>query len=511
MYFSGAMRLLRRYLLRQLLAPFVFGLGALTSMVMMNQIAKRLGDLVGKGLEWTVIGEFLLLSLPFIVALTLPMAVLVAVLYAFAHLTADSEITAMRASGVSVGQILRPVFLVGIVVALGAFFFLDQVLPRSNARLRNLQLDISLKKPTFTLREQVINPVPPSSYWLRSSHIDAGTGRLTEVTIYDLGTPNLRRVIVADSGRMAFDEGGHNLSVTLYRGRAHEYQSGDPATLQTTTFEQNTILVRNVENTLELGSSSTARGDREMTTCEMIDQVRVGHRAALTAAESRSELVRRDLLALLRLAEVQPSPVQARGAPGPSCGVWRKVERFFGRIFLPTSAEAQVQGPTVALPGEVPAGTPSQADSQATAAVILSSLTELTTAQEAYRHEIRMADAFAVEVHKKFSIAFACLNFVLIGIALALRFPRGGVGLVIGASLLIFALFYIGLTAGEGLADRGIITPWLAMWLPNLFIMILGMWGLVVANRHTGTTRGGDMADLKDSIRNLLRFRRRPS
>jgi lipopolysaccharide export LptBFGC system permease protein LptF len=84
------------------------------------------------------------------------------------------------------------------------FGFVDQVLPRSNARLRNLLIDIGRKKPTFELREQVINEVPPSSYFLRANRIDANTGRLREVTIYDVGGDATRRIIYADSGLMAY-------------------------------------------------------------------------------------------------------------------------------------------------------------------------------------------------------------------------------------------------------------------------------------------------------------------
>jgi len=76
-------RLLSRYLLRQLAAPFVFALAAQTSLMLLSQIAKKFGALVGKGLPWTVIGEVFALSLPFIIAMTLPMAVLLAVLYTF--------------------------------------------------------------------------------------------------------------------------------------------------------------------------------------------------------------------------------------------------------------------------------------------------------------------------------------------------------------------------------------------------------------------------------------------
>ena len=155
--------------------------------MLLSQIAKKFGSLVGKGLPWTVIAEVFALSIPFIVAMTLPMAVLLAVLYAFSHLAADNEITAMRASGISVYQVLLPVFAWGVFMSAFNFVFVDQVLPRSNARLRSLLIDIGRKKPTFELREQVINEVPPSQYFLRANRIDADTGRLREVTIYDIG------------------------------------------------------------------------------------------------------------------------------------------------------------------------------------------------------------------------------------------------------------------------------------------------------------------------------------
>src|SRR6185295_10523421 len=165
-------RILSRYILRQHFAPLGFALAALTCAMLVNQVAKQFGNLVGKGLPWGVILEVFLLTIPFIVAMTLPMAVLVAVLYAFSHLAADNEITAMRASGVSVYQVLTPVLFWGVAMSLLNFVFVDQVLPRSNARLRTLLIDIGRKKPTFELREQVINEVPPSQYFLRASRID---------------------------------------------------------------------------------------------------------------------------------------------------------------------------------------------------------------------------------------------------------------------------------------------------------------------------------------------------
>src|SRR6266702_789272 len=191
-------RTLSRYLLRQHVAPLGFALAALTSLMLINQIAKQLSGLLGKGLPTSVIIEVFVLSMPFIVAVTLPMAVLVAVLHVFTRLAADNEITAMQAGGVSVTRIVAPVLGGAACVAVVSFLWNDQVLPRSNHQLRTLQVDIQRKKPSFTLKEQVINEVVTGQFFLRAARIDPATNRLRDVTIYDLGdAPERRRIIVA--------------------------------------------------------------------------------------------------------------------------------------------------------------------------------------------------------------------------------------------------------------------------------------------------------------------------
>src|SRR5216110_3665250 len=104
-----SVRILSRYLLRQHVAPLGFALGSLTAFLMVQQIAKQFGSLVGKGLPWSVILEVFVLSLPFIVAVTLPMAVLVSVLHGFTRLAGDNEITALQAGGVRVTRLVAPV------------------------------------------------------------------------------------------------------------------------------------------------------------------------------------------------------------------------------------------------------------------------------------------------------------------------------------------------------------------------------------------------------------------
>ncbi|HYL56506.1 MAG TPA: LptF/LptG family permease, partial [Gemmatimonadales bacterium] len=180
-------RTINRYLLRQHLAPLGFALAALTSLMLIQQVAKQLSSLLGKGLPTAVIIEVFVLSLPFIVAVTLPMAVLVAVLHVFTRLAGDNEITAMQAGGVSMLRLVTPVLAGAAGMAILSFAWNDQLLPRTNHELRTLQVDIQRKKPSLTLKEQVINEVIPGQFFLRAARIDASSNKLKDVTLYDLG------------------------------------------------------------------------------------------------------------------------------------------------------------------------------------------------------------------------------------------------------------------------------------------------------------------------------------
>ena len=486
------MRLLNRYLLRQLVAPFCFALTALTGLMLISQVAKKFGALVGKGLPWSVITEVFVLSLPFIVAMTLPMAVLLAVLYAFSHLAADNEITAMRANGISAYQILMPVLVWGVCMATFNLAFVDQVLPRSNARLRSLLIDIGRKKAAFGLREQVINEVPPSKYFIRASRIDAATGRLRGVTIYDVGGEASRRIIYADSGSMAYAEGQTDLSLRLFNGSIHQYRPAEPTRFQLTYFSVNDIRVKNVYDELQRNTSESIRGDREMSTCEMLNVVRQARREQVEARQDRRELIYRDLRLLLALPALPPVPPSVPDTARQGYCDWFKSVQT---LVLPGTAEAQapaqVQAPQ--LPG------------RPRAKLKLSNWSDVATAADRVREADRRADRYAVEVHKKWAISMACITFVIIGIVMALRFPRGGIGLVIGGGLLVFSIHYVGLTAGESLADRGHVAPWIAMWAPNIALTILGVLGLIWVSRESGSTRGGDFREMIEGLAHLGR------
>ena len=487
-------RILSRYILRQHFQPLGFALAALTCAMLVNQVAKQFGNLVGKGLPWSVILEVFVLTIPFIVAMTLPMAVLVAVLYAFSHLAADNEVTAMKASGVSIGRLLAPVLGGATLVGVIALLWNDQLLPRSNHLLRTLLVDIQRKKPTFQLKEQVINEVVPGQFFLRAARIDPASNKLKDVTIYDLEDAERRRIITADSGRMAYTPGGTDLYLTLLDGEIEEVKRAEPSQFNRTFYGTNRIKVAGVGNTFEKTLEDTYRGDREMTICAMAEVVAQADQDAQRARRDAHDAVVADLRRLIRLAPYAPAaaattpatttegdPLRVAAAAPP--GLYCRALTALARWVLPADAQA-----AAARPAQVPSP-PTIMTPGATAAV-----------EQRVRAARQRAAIYEVEIQKKLAISAACVIFAVLGVPLAIRYPRGGVGLVIGTSLAVFSVYYVGLIGGEELGDRLVVSPFMAMWTPNLIFAAVGLALLWVVRREGGSAHGGDWDDLKHAL-----------
>ncbi|MGQ0649244.1 MAG: LptF/LptG family permease [Gemmatimonadaceae bacterium] len=605
------MKIIHKYVLREHAGPLLFAVSALTSLMLLNYIAKQLGNLVGKGLAWQVILEFFVLSLPFTVAMTLPMAVLVSVLYAFSRLASENEITAMKANGVSMRRILLPVLGWSLVFSFGMIVFNDRLLPLTNHRLRTLQGDIARKKPSFALREQIINEVSPGQFFLRTTHLDPATNKLRDVTIYDLSDALRRRTIYADSGEMAFAGNGVDLRLTLYNGFIQEVPKEEPTKLQRLYYQIDQIRVKGVANAFQRDSSDTYKSDREMSVCELQGEVarferdffraRVRYdRAAAVAKTTPNGSVNVDIAVSPTAPEGQPSRARTGSLGRAYCDAvqfvdtaaipWiRERAQQIAAALAPAAASAQsvaqqqppdtlkarrdsirrvdslriekrldslrsldsarvvarmdsvrradslrtvaggvpggtppmffinAQGDTVypgGTPPNLPVGVPDSAAILPPSAGIAPTVPVAVEMESARSEMIRwraQINQYAVEIHKKFAISAACVVFVLLGAPLALRFPRGGVGLVIMVSLVVFALYYVGLIAGESLADRNILTPAAAMWAANLLFALAGLILVARMERAGGAARGGDPTEFWGALRHFgrrLRFRR---
>ena len=499
------MRILSRYILKEHLGPLLFALTTLTSLLLLNYIAKQFGQLVGKGLPWTVIGEFFLLSVPFTVAMTLPMAVLVSTLYAFSRLASENEITAMKASGVSMRKVMVPVVLGATALAVAMLAFNDQILPRSNHRLRTLQSDIARKKPTFALREQVINEVQPGRFFLRANHLDERSNRMREITIYDLSNPQARRTIYADSGNMGLSADQRDLELMLYNGWMQETPKDQPGQLNRLFYIADRIRVRGIGNTLERSGDDTYKSDREMSICEMHQEFVSGRR--------EREIARAELERMLASAAVQlsgsgtgtPDSILVRTdtgrAPLTLSGAYCALLGAIGGAGQVTEAQAAPQDGAVRRKPAAPARASSPGTIRRVALPVGSVGAALEGARARFNDGQRTMDSFQVEIEKKFALAAACVVFVLMGAPIALRFPRGGVGLVIGVSLTVFALYYVGLIGGEALANRSLLSPFWSMWAANILFTSVAALLLARMGREATTSRGGDTSEMIDALR----------
>lgn len=470
------MGVLTRYLIRVHVGPFLFALTTITGLIFLNAVAQRVDSLVGKGLPWGVVVEFLVFSLPHTLALSLPMAVLVAVLYAFSDLASQNEITAMAAGGVSPLRMLLPVLSIGVVTSATMLYFNDQVLPDANHRLKNLLLDIARKSPTLELREQVVNEIRAEngvdSYFLTAERIDPVSNTLEDVTIFDANDPMRQRTTHAARGEMAFNDARTDLYLTLHDGVVHEVQNDRPGGFQRLYFERQIVPLRGVGNELERRFGGSDRSDREMGFALLAENA--AQRAAeldSVRAESRKESLEAVLVAL-----GEPVPIDSAEAASESTRRRPMVPRP-GVSLLALDATTQ----------QVVVGS----RSRASRGVALE----------------QTANRFEVEYHKKWAIAIACLVFTLIGPPLALRFPRAGVGLVVSASTVIFFVYWIGLIGGEALADRRVADPAVTMWLGNAVFVTVGLLLASRMGRPRSTSRGGGFGEALATLR-LKRARR---
>jgi lipopolysaccharide export system permease protein len=473
------MSILSRYIIRQHAGPFVFALGALTGLMLLHQVARRIGDLVGKGLPWGVIVEVFALSVPFIVAMTLPMTVLVAVLYATSRLAGDSEVTALRAGGVSLWRILRPLLLAGVVLTLAAFAFTDHILPRTNHRLRTLYTDIARKKPTFTIKEQVINEFKGGQLFLRAATIDPATYLMHDLAIYDLSDQDRKRVIYADSGFLAITEDQEDAYLTLFSGVMHDFDRQDPSMFQVSEFERDVVRIEGVGNELRRTISDSYKGEREMSICEMERSVANARRDEKLALHRAASTRLSGLFGLVGLPPAQPDTQVTTERPSVYC---RALRSWASWLLPPALAAQEPQRPATIRRFPVPADQRARINRGTPPGLRAS---ELRSQEESARLDRRRAASFLVEIHKKYAMATACLIFVLVGVPTAIRFPRGGLGFVIGMSLGIFAIYYIGLIGGESLADKLVVPPSI-MWAPNAVFFVTGVI-LLRRSRSAGT------------------------
>jgi lipopolysaccharide export system permease protein len=231
-------RILTRYIFKESATYFCLTLLVFTSVLLTVRILKFTNLIVNKGVEVSQIGMVFLSVIPTFLEIAVPMAVLLGIMMAFARLSGDSEIIVLRSSGVSLNELIKPIFVFGVVVSFISLFISLELRPWGYRQLSRTLFEIARTKSTAGLDAGIFNKL--GHLTLYAENISHHTGELEYVLIDDKRDQSRRRIIISESGKIVSDEKRQTISIHLYDGVIHETQKDK---YMTTKFETNSIIM----------------------------------------------------------------------------------------------------------------------------------------------------------------------------------------------------------------------------------------------------------------------------
>jgi len=420
------------HILKAHLGPFLFAFITLMFVFLLQFLMRAVNQLVGKGLSAWVIGELIMVSLASMVVLAVPMAVLVATLMAFGKLSSQNEITAMKASGVSLYRMMATVVFASLILTFLLIEFDNKILPEANHRFKVLMIDIRRTKPTLSIVAGMFSQDLPG-YSILAHKTFEQSNDLEGVTIYDYTDPNTSVVVTGERGKVAFTPDYRKLIMDLYNGEIHRVDVRDRSTYRKMKYVRHRIVMDAEGFDFERSSlNAFDRSDRELSAQDM--QIIVDSLRKVNAAMFNEILV--------------DATAPTAMIPDPRTSL----------MLRDTSISSRQRIVAIALNK---------------ARMMLGNINRQIQFSE---YNNRRIDEYLVEINKKYSIPAACLVFVFIGAPLGIIARRGTFGVAATFSLGFFILYWAALIGGEKLADRGFLSPWLGMWMANIFLFILGVY-----------------------------------
>lgn len=431
--------------------------------VMMQFLWRYIDDMVGKGLDIAVIAELFCYAALTMVPLALPLSILLASLMVFGNLGEHFELTAMKASGVSLLKIMSPLIILIGGVSVGAFFFQNDVLPKANVKMWTLLFSMRQKSPELEIPEGAFyDQIKGYNLFVKSKNKD--TGMLYDMMIYDVSKGyGYANVIVADSGKLSFTEDKKHLFLQLYNGESFEDMNDN----RTVAKKGNALYRRESFGLKEIMIPFDATFNR-MDDDAMRNQY-VGKNLAELRHTIDSVNVKVDsignTIALHFLREpVCGSPIRKRIVEN---GKTKEVPMAIASIEKPLDldslfAEVEMTKRKKYLEEAKVKATNLKQDFEYRGYALKESRLTIR------RHQI--------EMQKKFTLSFACLVFFFIGAPLGAIIRKGGLGTPIVISVLLFIVYYIFDNMGYKMARDGHWEVWKGMWLSSAVLLPLGIF-----------------------------------
>ena len=447
------MKKLDLFILKSFLGPFVMTFFITVFILVMQFLWLYIDELVGKGLSFWVIMEFLGWGSATILPLSMPLATLLASIMTFGNLGENNELLAMKAAGISLQRIFLPLIFVAFAISVAAFFVSNNLIPLAYNKIYTLQYDIArtkdeIKIPTGTFYNGI------DGYSLRVNSNNKETGMMYDVMVYN-HTKNKGNIslAVADSGMIRSTPDKKALVFTLYHGVSYEEDNTRTArdtsyVLQQVEFEMQEIVIA-LENYAFQKSEDTRYGNEIMA--KNLQQLRVdrdslGHLYDSTAALQRKEVVY-DLY--MRSARQ-----------------------------LDTAKNKELDSAAV-FPLDTLKWTDTQRELKAVEDAI-SSVQKAIQTMNGYHREVNQYTYYLrridLEYLRKFTLSFACFIFFFIGAPLGAIIRKGGLGTPVIVSALFFVLYWVVDISGKKLARDGVISPELGAFISSLVLLPIGVF-----------------------------------
>lgn len=457
--------------LRMLPGPFAGWLGVLMFLLVMQFLIMYLKDMVGKGLPVGIILELVVYNLAYMLVLAVPMAALIAVLTTFGRLAESGAYAVLKSAGIAYQQIVWPVVVVGAMLVAAMVHFNGAVLPEANYRARALWSDIRSARPGFALKPGVFyGGLDGYRILVRELPVDDPSS-LVDVLIYDYTDGNrFRSDIKARRGTLRVLANGRYLEIELEDGEIHrrrpQTETGSDRYERYTFARHRLVIAADEFDFRRSDPSDLRRTDRTMSAGLL------GYLADSLDASVRNE--RASIDTLVATIASRRTLVSLPSVPDPS-------------VSSPDDGGA-IEMVDPETPRVVPASSSRIREAALDDARLMR--TRLENARRTIDVSGSQADRYRVELYKKYSLAVACLVFLLIGAPLGLRVRRGSIAATAVVALGVFMLYWVGLVIGEKQADRGYLAPWLGMWSPNILGAFIAVWlnaSAVLDRKTTGS------------------------
>ena len=447
------MNTLNKYLFKQSLIPFLLSVAVITTVLFLQFLIRAVDRFLGKGLDVFTIFEYLYLNLAWIIALSVPMSLLISSVMTFGRMAQQNEITALKSAGVNLYNIIKPAILFGSLVGIGLCIFNNFILPEMNYNARLLARDIYKKKPELSIEPGYFVDMIPQ-YTMIVKEMDGKDFK--DVKIFSKNQKSEQTTIYANQGSLSSD--GNMITIDLMDGEIHEIDLSDYDYYRKIKFKTHQIMISMDELMLNRTTESN-RTDREMRIPQMIDEIK-RNKILISQIYERIENVKKEI----GITNLNANTLES---------IQEEVEKLKEKQIEVSSSENELNDDSIISNLE-------------NKQYILS----LTNNARQFKNEFTLIEnyektnnKFKVEIHKKFTLALACVLFTMVGAPLGILVRNGGMTIASGLSIAFFLVYYILLIWGEQLADRNLLNPGLGSWLPNIILFISGMVILKLSNK----------------------------